>query len=133
MTNLENKQALIDFLNGLNIDNLCPGDYININDIDEYTDFDSLTSLIDDNNGFDVEIIYYSRAIEYLSNNDASLKESLALASEYGYELKDLSSEILASLLASQNCREEWYDNKGEIESFILDLEWNEEETDEEF
>ena len=130
MTNLENKQALIDFLNGLNIDNLCPGDYISADDIDEYTDFDSLTSLIDDNNGFNVEIIYYSRAIEYLSNNDASLHESLELAEELGYSLRSLSSEILASLLASQNCREEWSDNKSEIEDFILSLEWNEDETD---
>lgn len=128
MTNLSNKQSLIDFLNGLNIDNLCPGDYININDIDENTTFDDLTSLIDDNNGFDVEIIYYSNAIEYLSNNDASLHESLVLASEYGFELKHLNSATLASLLVSQNCREEWYDHKSEIENFILSLDWSDEE-----
>ena len=128
MTNLSNKQSLIDFLNGLNIDNLCPGDYININDIDENTTFDDLTDLIDNNNGFDVEIIYYSNAIEYLSNNDASMHESLEIADELGYELKSLSSEILASLLASRNCRQEWHDNESEIDSFILDLEWNESE-----
>lgn len=134
MTNLENKHALIDFLNGLNIDNLDLSDYISLDDIDEYTDFDSLTSLIDDKNGFDVDIIYYSNAIGYLSNNDNSLRESLELASEYGYELKDLSSEVLASLLASQNCREEWCGYKSEIDDFILELEWNDdEETDEEF
>ena len=103
MTNLENKHALIDFLNGLHIDNLYLSDYISLDDIDEHIDFDSLTGLIDDNNGFDVDIIYYSNAIEYLSNNDASLHKSLELASEYGYELKDLSSELLASLLKSFN------------------------------
>ena len=134
MTNLENKHALIDFLNGLHIDNLYLSDYISLDDIDEHIDFDSLTGLIDDNNGFDVDIIYYSNAIEYLSNNDASLHKSLELASEYGYELKDLSSELLASLLASQNCREDWNGNESEIENFILSLEWNDnEETDEEF
>jgi len=44
------------------------------------------------------EIIYYSRALEYLSENDPSLVDSMALAHEMGYELSSLNSEILATL-----------------------------------
>lgn len=126
-TNESNKNLVIDFLKGLNVDNLCVTDYVSLDDIDETTTFETLTELIEDNNGFDIEIIYYTRAIEYLSNNDASLKESLEIADELGYSAKDLSSEVLASLLASQNCRNEWQDLENEVESFLLDLEWEEE------
>ena len=69
--------------------------------------FDDLREAIQDGNGFDVEIIYYSRAMEYLIENDTSLRRSLELASEMGYEPKNLSSEILASILASENSRSE--------------------------
>jgi len=48
---------------------------------------------------FDYEITYYSTAIEFLKENDASLKISLELAQDFGYELKNLNSETLASLL----------------------------------
>lgn len=51
---------------------------------------------------YEQEIIYYYNAMEYLSENDASLNEGLELASELGYELKDLNSEILATLLYQQ-------------------------------
>ena len=44
------------------------------------------------------EIVYYGRAIDYLAENDPSFVESLALASEMGYELSSLNSEILATL-----------------------------------
>lgn len=126
-TNESNKNLVIDFLKGLSVEDLCITDYVSFDDIDETTTFETLTELIEDNNGFDIEIIYYTRAIEYLSNNDASLKESLEIADELGYSAKDLSSEVLASLLASQNCRNEWQDLENEVESFLLDLEWEEE------
>ena len=126
-TNESNKNLVIDFLKGLNVENLCVTDYVSFDDIDETTTFETLTELIEDNNGFDIEIIYYTRAIEYLSNNDASLKESLEIADELGYSAKDLSSEVLASLLASQNCRNEWQDLENEVESFLMGLEWEEE------
>lgn len=45
------------------------------------------------------DIIYYSNAMEFLTENDISLKESLEIASEYGFELKDLNSETLANIL----------------------------------
>src|ERR1700753_1717421 len=49
------------------------------------------------------DIIYYSKAMEYLSENDASLIESLGLAQELGYTAGKLNSELLATLLYQQN------------------------------
>lgn len=49
------------------------------------------------------DIIYYSRAIEYLAENDASLVDSLALAHEYGFTLDKLNSETLATILYQHN------------------------------
>lgn len=86
---------------------------------DDCETFEELRDAIDNGNGFEVEIIYYSRAIEYLSENDASLKESLSIASELGYDCKYLSSEVLASLLASRNARNEFEELQSEIEQWI--------------
>ena len=47
---------------------------------------------------YEQDIIYYNKAIKYLSENDASLRESLELAHNGGYEYKHLSSETLASI-----------------------------------
>ena len=69
------------------------------------TDLTDVNDIFDDlqNNGyFNEEIIYYSTAIRYLKDNDPSLCESLEIAEEYGYEAKNLNSEVLASLHASQ-------------------------------
>ena len=101
-------------------------------DVEQVTDFDSITEMIEESNGFDVEIIYYARAMEYLTENDDSLQESLKLADELGYSPGDLNSEILASLLASQNAREEWNELEDEITDFLDSLEEDEEEEDEE-
>ena len=97
-------------------------DYIQIEDIDYSDAYQSIYEMIDDNGGFDIEIIYYSRAIEYLKINDNSLRESLEIAQEYGYELKNLNSEILASLLASKNAREEFYTLQDDINDFFAEL-----------
>lgn len=53
----------------------------------------------------DTEVIYYSSAIDYLRENDQSLTESLELAKDMGYTLDKLSSEVLASILKSENNR----------------------------
>lgn len=57
------------------------------------------------------EIIYYSRALEYLWDNDPSLQESLWYAYDLWYECKDLSSETLATILYQENLRLEvpWF------------------------
>lgn len=127
MKTTENKQAIYDFLNGLNTDNLYVSDYIDISDIDENTTFDSLTEILSDKNAFDTEIIYYSNAIKYLSENDPSLYESLAIAQEYGYTCDNLNSEILASLHASRKCSEDWRALSSEIEDFLNEIDWDDE------
>jgi len=45
-----------------------------------------------------IEVIYYSKAIEYLQNNDESLMDSLAIAENFGYKMEDINSELLATL-----------------------------------
>jgi len=67
------------------------------------------------------DIIYYSEAIKYLSIEDASLCESLELASEYGYETKNLNSELLATLLYQSKLTEQWNDISDEVEEIFED------------
>ena len=97
--------------------------YVDIDSIDENDAFTSIYEMIEENDGFNCEVIYYSNAIKYLQENDPSLRESLEIASEYGFETKDLNSEILASLLKSQNVREEFLDFRDEINEFFESLE----------
>ena len=126
MNTTENTTARIEaFLNSLDAkieinDNLI--NYVDIEDIDFSDAFNSIYEMVYDNGGFDIEIIYYANAIKYLQENDASLQESLEIAAEYGYELKNLNSEVLASLLASRNAQENFYDIKEEIEDFFAEL-----------
>ena len=58
-----------------------------------------------------------------MQENDPSFNESLGIAAEYGYELKNLNSEILASLLKSQNVRDEFSYFRDEINEFFESLE----------
>jgi len=51
---------------------------------------------------YEQEIIYYNNAVKYLSENDPSLRESLSLAYEQGYNIENLHSELLATLLYQQ-------------------------------
>lgn len=114
-------QKIVNFLNALNTE-ISITDYVNLEDIDFENAFNSIYDTIQDNNGFDIDIIYYSNAIQYLKENDASLKESLEIAIEYGYSLEDISSEILASLLSSKNALENFYNLESEINNFFSDL-----------
>ena len=97
--------------------------YIDIESIDATSAFNSIYDMIEENDGFNCEVIYYSNAIKYLQENDPSLKESFEIASELGYETKNLNSEILASLLKSQNVRDEFLELKDEINEFFESLE----------
>lgn len=74
----------------------------------------------------ETEVIYYSRAMEYLSENDASLKESLSIAKEYGYEVENLSSEVLASILQQENMRNKLSELTKEIEEIFEENEESE-------
>lgn len=96
--------------------------HVDIDEIDLDDPYESIYSMIEDGNGFDVDIIYYQNAIEYLMKNDNSLYDSLAIAYEYGYTCNNLNSEILASLLASQNSRDEFYNLKCKIEEFFDEI-----------
>mgnify|MGYP001000667870 CR=1 FL=1 len=121
------KTKIEKFLSGLHTEI----DVLNLIDIDniDYNDaFYSIYDMIDDNGGFDIEIIYYSNALEYLSENDPSLTESLDLAYDMGFCLDGINSELLASLLASQNAREEFCELEDEINDFFEGLEEEEEE-----
>ena len=122
-------EKIEDFLRGLNVENLDVLEYV---DVDEVNSFDDVYEAIDDANGFDVEIIYYASAMKYLTENDTSLRESLEIASDMGFEVKNLSSEVLASLLASQRCREDFQLLYDEIKDFFDDLEDYEEDEDDE-
>ena len=89
-------------------------------DQDNPTDcYQALSELLDEGGYFDIEIIYYARAMEYLSENDPSLKDSLEIASEMGYTLDNLNSEILASLLASRLECDRFYELQCDIEDFF--------------
>ncbi len=99
--------------------------YVNIEDIDYAYAFDSICDMINDNNGFDIEVIYYSKAMDYLSENDPSLNESLGLAYEMGFTVDSLNSEILASLLLTENVKNDFYNLENEINDFFEDLEEN--------
>ena len=62
------------------------------------------------------ECIYYSNAMKYLTEHDNSLSESLEIASEMGYEVGDLNSELLATLLMQRKELEALYDAKNDFE-----------------
>jgi hypothetical protein len=109
------QQQVINYLNE-NINNVDFEAYLSG---EEFTTFEEVRDLLEDNNAFNVEIIYYSKAMNYLMENDASLLDSFRIAREYGYELKDLNSETLASLLASENARNEFYQLESEINSLL--------------
>ena len=96
--------------------------YIDIDEIDNDDAFTSIYEMIEEKEGFNCEVIYYSDAIRYLQENDPSLNESLEIASELGYEVKNLNSKILASLLKSQNVRDEFLYFRDEINEFFESL-----------
>lgn len=81
----------------------------------EYSDFDDITEILQDSGAFNQDVIYYATAMEYLSENDSSLKESLELAHDMGYTAENINSELLASLLKTKNCNEEWEDMREDI------------------
>lgn len=88
-------------------------------EIEDLEDADEIRDRLEEDGAFDIEILYYGRAMEFLSENDPSLNTAFELASDYGYSVSDLNSEILASLVASQKAREDFDDLMSEIEDII--------------
>ena len=124
-----NTAAIENFLSGLmtDIDIL---NLINLEDINLSDPYNSIYEMIYENNGFDQEVIYYASAMEYLMENDNSLRESLEIAHELGYTADKINSELLASLLKSQNERENFAELESEINDFFAELEEEEEENE---
>jgi intracellular sulfur oxidation DsrE/DsrF family protein len=108
--------------------------YIDVNDL-EVEDFnvdmfESIYNTIQDNNGFEQEVIFYASAMDYLRENDTSLRESIDIASQYGYDIKNINSELLASLLKTQYVIDDFNELKDEINEFFEEL-YNELEDEE--
>ena len=106
---------------------------------DDLTSADNIRDTLEDSNAFEVEIIYYTTAIEYLRKHDSSLRTSLGLAHEMGFSLDKLNSETLASILASENVKEDFSGIERELDELCEELqtlieeeEAAEEETEEE-
>lgn len=88
-------------------------------DIEEIETADDILYRLEEDGAFDIEIIYYDRAMKYLMEHDPSLTDSLQYAEEMGYTAGSLNSEILASLLASSRARDEFYELQNEIQDII--------------
>lgn len=71
---------------------------------------DDLNELIWDNNILQTEFVYHYQAMKYLMDNDPSMREAFEIASEYGFDTKNLNSCILAGLVASRQNEEDWHD-----------------------
>ena len=88
-----------------------------IEDLSEYMD------LMNQGGGITTaEVIYHHIAIDYLKEHDPSLMESLGLAHEMGFETGDINSELLASLLMTQNNEEDWNDFLINVKKACADL-----------
>jgi hypothetical protein len=96
-------------------------DYLTEEDLEEgnLNDAHDLYDLLRDNYAFDVEIIYYSTAMKYLTEHDTSLSESLEIANEMGFDLESLNSETLASLHASRQAEDDYWTIKDEIDDIL--------------
>lgn len=96
-------------------------EYIDIDSVlnteyyDEITSTDELYNVLCERIN-EVEIIYYSTAMEILKEEDQSLTESLSLAHELSYTPENLNSEILATLLIHERCIDELNDFIQEVE-----------------
>lgn len=80
-----------------------------------YNWVDDLVDQIERDGLFRDTIVYYSNAMDWLSEHDCSLEESLEIADEFGCRLKDLSSEVLANLHAERYYMDEFREYDSEI------------------
>jgi hypothetical protein len=95
---------------------------IDIEQIDITDAFSSIKVQLLDNNAFEQEVIYYSNAMEYLTENDNSLRESLEIADDLGITTNNLNSEVLSSLLKTRKCEEAFDQYETEINEFFENL-----------
>ena len=111
---MDKLERLIELVKNNNLD--IDIDYI----YDENKDFDQLNEDVIQYI-HESEIIYYSKAMAYLSDNDNSLYESLEIASEMGITTENLNSELLATLLYQQNLTNQWYEISEQVEEIFND------------
>jgi intracellular sulfur oxidation DsrE/DsrF family protein len=115
----QNNQAVITLLES-NIENV---DFAAFLFDAEFTTFEEIRDILEDNAAFNIDVIYYSEAVKFLMRHDNSLRQSLDIASDLGYEIKDINSELLASLLASEIARNDFYELKNKINNVLIDIE----------
>ena len=116
-------EKIENFLRTIEVENLDLPYLLNYIDIEDLNSFDDIVEALDNAGMFNVDIVYYASAMDYLKQNDPSLNECMRIASEFGYPTERLNSELLASLLASETVREEFYEYQNEIEEFFNELE----------
>jgi hypothetical protein len=92
-----------------------------IEELDEIKEY--LEELDEDGEITRAEVIYYSNAIEYLKENDPSLNESLELANDMGFSLDKINSEVLASLLKTENNYNEYREFVNSVYDILADSE----------
>ena len=97
---------------GLDIETI-PYEYYD--DLEDAKDFESYFEELEEAT-HQIECIYYSNAMKYLTEHDNSLSESLEIASDMGYEVENLNSELLATLLMQRKELEALYDAKDDLE-----------------
>lgn len=68
----------------------------------------------------EVDVIHYDIAMNYLSEHDFSLTESLKLANALGYTALNINSELLATLHLQDKLRTEYNDAIDDILSGII-------------
>lgn len=94
-------------------------DHLDIEDILKMESYDELYEELQDVGFFNVEIIYYAKAMEYLKEHDTSLTDSLEYAHNLGYSARDLNSELLATILACENLIESFSAYYDEIQDIL--------------
>ncbi len=102
-------------------------DFINIEQLENGLDEEDAEALVDEaiDGGVidsEAEIIYYDDAMEYLTEHDNSLEESLELASDLGFETQNINSTTLATLLKTQHLTEEIDYNKEKVVDFLVEF-----------
>ncbi len=113
-----NTEKTIQFLSKFNTD-------LDLIEIFEYFNKENENFLFDDFREYIVEsilnfeIIYYSKAIEYLKENDNSLTRSLEIADEQGFEVRNLNSKVLATLLYQDKLYNEFWEIEQEIMEYF--------------
>jgi hypothetical protein len=90
-----------------------------LKELDQDDAFNSITETLENSEAFNIEFIYHHVALKYLLENDPSLQDSLSLADDMGFDLKNLNSETLASLLKSDIERGIFNELRPEIEKFF--------------